>query len=68
MNKEYYVIIRKYYGCPDYISTDLSKDTGDFAFDTEYEARQCLRIVFENGEWIEDEKYGKVRYYVEKRK
>ncbi len=39
MNKEYYVIIRKYYGIPNYISTDLSKDTKDFAFDTEYEAR-----------------------------
>lgn len=25
-----------------------------------------MREVFENGEWMEDEKYGKVRYYVER--
>ena len=25
MSKEYYTIIRKYYGLPDYLNTDLSK-------------------------------------------
>lgn len=57
MSKEYYTIIRKYYGLPDYLNTDLSKKEDCFAFDTEYEAKQCLRDIFENGEWMEDEKY-----------
>ena len=54
MSKEYYTIIRKYYGLPDYLNTDLSKKEDCFAFDTEYEAKQCLRDIFENGEWMED--------------
>lgn len=51
MSKEYYTIIRKYYGLPDYLNTDLSKKEDCFAFDTEYEAKQCLRDIFENGEY-----------------
>ena len=47
MSKEYYNIIRKYYGFPDYLNTDLSKKEDCFAFDTEYEAKQCLRDIFE---------------------
>lgn len=47
MSKEYYTIIRKYYGFPDYLNTDLSKKEDCFAFDTEYEAKQCLRDIFE---------------------
>ena len=38
-----------------------------FAFDTEYEAKRSLRDMFENGGWMEDEKYGKVRHYVERK-
>ena len=56
-----------YHGLPDYLNTDLSKKEDCFAFDTEYEAKQCLRDIFENGEWMEDEKYGKVRHYVERK-
>ena len=67
MSKEYYTIVRKYYGLPDYLSTDLSEEEDCFSFDTEYEANKCLRDIFANGEWMEDEKYGKVRYYVERR-
>lgn len=67
MSKEYYVIVRKYYGLPDYLSTDLSKKEDCFTFDTEYEANKCLRDIFANGEWMKDEKHGKVRYYVERR-
>lgn len=67
MSKEYYTIVRKYYGFPDYLSTDLSKEESCFAFDTEYEANKCLRDIFANGKWMEDEKHGKVRYYVERR-
>ena len=46
MSKEYYTIVRKYYGLPDYLSTDLSDEEDCFAFDTEYEANKCLRDVF----------------------
>ena len=67
MSKEYYTIVRKYYGLPDYLSTDLSEKEDCFCFNTEHEANKCLRDVFENGEWMEDEKYWKVRYYVERR-
>ena len=67
MSEAYYTIIRKYYGFPDYISTDLSKVEDCFAFDTEYEANKCLKAIFANGEWMEDERHGKVRYYVERR-
>lgn len=67
MSKEYYTIIRKYYGLPDYLNTDLSKKEDCFAFDTEYEAKQCLRDIFENGEWVEDIRHGKVRHYVERK-
>lgn len=63
----YYTIIREYYGFPDYFNTDLSKKEEYFAFNTEYEAKKCLRDVFKNGEWIQDEKHGKVRYFVERR-
>lgn len=47
--------------------TDLSKKEDCFAFDTEYEAKQCLRDIFENGEWMEDIRHGKVRHYVERK-
>ena len=53
MSKGYYTIIREYYGFPDYLNTDLSKKEDCFAFDTEYEANQCLRDIFENGEWMD---------------
>ena len=66
MSKEYYTIIREYYGFPDYINTDLSEKEDCFAFDTEYEANQCLRDIFKNGEWMEDERHGKIRHYVAK--
>ena len=68
MSKEYYTIVRKYYGLPDYLSTDLSEEEDCFIFDTEYEANKCLRDIFANGEWMEDEKYGKVRYYTVERR
>lgn len=67
MGKEYYVIMRKRYGLPEYLVTDLSEEEDCFEFDTEYEANQCLKQIFNNGEWMRDERYGKVRYYVERR-
>lgn len=67
MGKEYYIIMRKYYGFSNYYDTDLSKKEDCFSFDTEYEANKCLRNIFNNGEWMEDEKYGKIRHYIEKR-
>lgn len=67
MNNEYYVIMRKYYGLPDYLSTDMSDEDEVFSFDTKSEANKCLRGMYENGEWIEHERFGKVRYYVERR-
>lgn len=67
MGKEYYVIMREHYGFPEYLDTDLSDEEDCFDFDTEYEANQCLKQIFNNGEWMKDERYGKVRYYVERR-
>lgn len=64
MSKGYYTIIREYYGFPGYINTDLSEKEDCFAFDTECEANQCLRDIFENGE---DERHGKIRHYVAKK-
>ena len=64
---EYYTIIMKYYGLPDYCNIDLGKEQDCFLFDTEEEAIHCIAICFENGSWVNDMKYGKVRYYVEKR-
>ena len=50
--EEYFV--RKYYGFPNYLNTDLSEKEDCFCFNTEHEANKCLRDVFENGEWMED--------------
>ena len=68
MNDYYYTIIRKYEGLPDYLNTDLSEEDDCFCFDTEYEANKCLSLIFNNGNWMLDEKYGVVRYYGEQRK
>lgn len=65
---EYYTIIMKYYGLPDYCNIDLGKEEDCFLFDTEQEAKHCIELCFENGAWFNDLKYGKVRYYVEKKK
>ena len=46
MSKEYYIIIRKYYGFPNYYDTDLSKKEDCFSFDTEHEAKQCLQDIY----------------------
>lgn len=67
MNKEYYTIVRKYYGLPDYLSTDMLDEDECFCFNTEHEANKCLYAIFKGGELMQDEKYGKVRYYVERR-
>ena len=43
MSKEYYTIVRKYYGLPDYLNTNLSEKEDCFCFNTEHEANKCLR-------------------------
>lgn len=65
--KYFYTIVRKCYGYPDYLNMDLSDEEECFCFSAESEANRCLKLIFENGEWMQDEKYGKVRHYVEKR-
>ena len=55
MKKEYYTIIRKYYGFPDCFDIDLSEKEDCFTFETEDEAKKCLRDIFANGEWMEDQ-------------
>ena len=66
-NKYYYTIMMKTYGLPDYLDNDLSEEEEDcFIFDTEREANECLKSIFNNGNWIDDIQYGKVRYYVER--
>jgi hypothetical protein len=69
MSEYYYTIFRHKYELPDYLDDDLSDDTSPdyedcFEFDTEHEANQCLRAIFNNGEPMVDEKYGECRYYV----
>ena len=64
-NKYYYTIMMKTYGLPDYFNKDLSDEEDCFIFDTEREANECLKLIFNNGNWIDDIQYGKVRYYVE---
>ena len=54
LSKEYEVIVE-----------DISEDEDCFIFDTEREANECLKLIFNNGCWIDDIQYGKVRYYVE---
>lgn len=66
-NNEHYTIIRKTYGLSDNYNVDLGKENDCFLFDTEKQAYKCLELMFENGSWFNDEQYGKVRYYVEKR-
>ena len=68
MEKYFYTIVRKYYGIPDYLNDDLSEEYDCCIFDTEAEAAHCIKTCFNNGEWINDERYGKVRYYYERRK
>ena len=63
-NKYYYTIMMKTYGLPDYFNKDLSDEEDCFIFDTEREANECLKSIFNNGEIIDDEQYGRVRYYV----
>lgn len=65
-SKYYYTIIMKTYGLPDYFNKDLSEEEDCFMFDTEREANECLKLIFNNGNWIDDIQYGKVRYYVER--
>ena len=65
-NKYYYTIMMKTYGLPDYLNKDLSEEEDCFIFDTEREANECLKSIFNNGDWIYDIQYGKVRYYVER--
>ena len=65
-NKYYYTIMMKTYGLPDYFNKDLSDEEDCFIFDTEREANECLKLIFNNGNWIDDIQYGKVRYYVER--
>lgn len=65
-NKYYYTIMMKTYGLPDYLDEDLSKEEDCFIFYTEREANECLKLIFNNGNWIDDIQYGKVRYYVER--
>lgn len=67
MKEYYYTIIRKTYGLPDYLNVDLSEEEDCFCFNTEYEANKCLEVLFNNGEWMHDERYGKVRHYVERK-
>ena len=70
MSKEkeyYYTIVRKYYGLPDYLNTDLSEVEECFIFDTEAEAEHCINLIFNNGEWMQDERHGKIRHYAERR-
>lgn len=67
MAGHYYVIMRKYYGLPDYLSTDLSEKEDCFSFDTEEEANHCIATCFHDGRWMRDERYGKCRHYVEER-
>ena len=62
-DKYYYTIFMKRIGFP-YYDIDLSDEEECFAFDTEQEANECLKLIFDNGEIINDEKYGRVRYYV----
>ena len=70
MNKNdfYYTIIRKYYGLPDYLNSDLSEEEECFIFETEKEACRCIDLIFEHGYWMHDERYGKIRHYVERKK
>ena len=67
MKKEYYTIIRKYYGFPDCFDIDLSDKEDCFTFETEDEAKKCLRDIFVNGEWMEDQRYGKIKYCIERK-
>ena len=65
-NKYYYTIMMKTYGLPDYFNKDLSVEEDCFIVDTEREANECLKLIFNNGNWIDDIQYGKVRYYVKR--
>ena len=65
LKNKYYTIMMKTHGLPDYFNKDISEDEDCFIFDTEKEANDCLKLIFNNGKWIDDEQYGKVRYYVE---
>ena len=64
-DKYYYTIFRQSIGFP-HDPIDLSDEEECFAFDTEQEANECLKLIFDNGNWIDDIQYGKVRYYVER--
>jgi len=64
--KEYYTIIMKYYRLPESCNVDLGKENDSFLFYTEKQASKCIELCFNNGEWFNDMKYGKVRYYIEK--
>lgn len=59
-----YTIVRRTIGLPDYFDDYLGKDEECFLFDTEHEANKCLQLCFENGENINDERYGLVRYFI----
>lgn len=64
MKKNYYAIIRNQYNVPSYLDKDLSEVDKCFAFDTEEEAKEVVKTNFNDGKWIRNKKFGKVRYYV----
>ena len=47
-SKYYYTIMMKTYGLPDYFNKDLSEEDDCFIFDTEREANECLKSIFNN--------------------
>lgn len=59
-----FTIMRHLYGCP-LADTNLCDIEDCFLFYSSYEAEKCLRLCFNNGAWLNDDKYGKCRYYIE---
>lgn len=57
-----YRIVRYSYGYTHNMDND---EDGIFLFETEREAYKCLELCFNNGEYFDDEQYGRIKYYVE---
>ena len=68
MKDYYYTLTRRSILGENYDHDMDNEEDGICCFNTEIEANKCLRECFDNGAWFDDERHGRIRYFVTKKK